>query len=1140
MQITFVNRPNRLAHYEKKGNPYSRWFPLRLRVITWLLVTSISYAAANTLFAQQLNLKLEKVSLQHALNEVKKQSKYINWYEGGAIVSDVPVTINAKNISLKHALSKIFDGQPYTYNIVGETIVVKRKKEDVPAIAAASPLQEIITVEGRVRLAGKQADASHAGISVRERGSSSSAITDKDGNFKIRVRKNAALIFTMLGYSTREVNIGVVDKIDIELQEELSKLDEVVVTGYTVQERREITGAISQIKAKDIESMPIQTFDQAMQGRMAGVNVSSATGVPGGAVRVQIRGEGSISAGNDPLYIVDGIPVNSEDASTVTSSNPLSFLNPKDIESIEVLKDAAAASIYGAQAANGVVLITTKSGAAGPTVVNVEYNQGLVTPMPLIETMNTQQFIQGRMEAKRNYYPEYSYEQVRSEVLNELQLPIGMTDAEIMALPSYDWQSAAFRNGLSSVLNLSAQGGAQRTTFRVAASYENNQGSVVGTKFQRGTASLRLNHQVNSRLSFRADADLTMLKQEGAIGTSGSYLYLSSPQYSAPLMLPFLSIYNSDGSYNLNPQGFPGTFRYHAIAAADMNDYIGKTNTLLARLRADYKIKKNLNLRSYIGVHYSVNVDNQFQDPRTNEAQGRRGILTINQRYPVSFTTTHHLTYNKTFAKYHKVTALGGLEYRTYSTETFRVQGDGFPSYRFRTLQSASTINSATGSYTAVRRMGVFGQVNYNYRNRYMLSGILRYDGSSRFGDNHLFGWFPAISGGWDAAQEDFLKSVQWLNQLKLRVGYGETGNDRIGNFTARSLYGTTQYDGQGGTVPTRLGNDDLRWERNTTTNIGLDYSMLNRRIYGSVEVYRRISKDLLLTQPIPWVSGYAEISRNVGEVKNEGIEFEINVNPVRSSRFNWTSGFNISFIKNRVTKLYGDLASLPGRASIRVGYSLHTNFLNQYAGVNSATGRPMWYAADGSYSYRPGAQGSESYTLRDRGNRLSDYYGGWNNNFKYKSFQLDVLLHYDMGRELYNNMARIMSRKGDVLVNGAVWYYDNRWTAPGQITSVPRPIDGATELNALAADGSSTRFLEDASYIRLKHINFSYDIPSSFASRLKISNARVFFQALNVMTWTKWTGYDPEFYIDESNFESNAGIVPQTRTYNLGVQFKF
>ncbi|NGM89966.1 TonB-dependent receptor [Parapusillimonas sp. SGNA-6] len=436
--------------------------------------------------------------------------------------------------------------------------------------------------------------------------------------------------------------------------------------------------------------------------------------------------------------------------------------------------------------------------------------------------------------------------------------------------------------------------------------------------------------------------------------------------------------------------------------------------------------------------------------------------------------------------------------------------------------------------------MGVFGQVNYNYRNRYMLSGILRYDGSSRFGDNHLFGWFPAISGGWDAAQEDFLKSVQWLNQLKLRVGYGETGNDRIGNFTARSLYGTTQYDGQGGTVPTRLGNDDLRWERNTTTNIGLDYSMLNRRIYGSVEVYRRISKDLLLTQPIPWVSGYAEISRNVGEVKNEGIEFEINVNPVRSSRFNWTSGFNISFIKNRVTKLYGDLASLPGRASIRVGYSLHTNFLNQYAGVNSATGRPMWYAADGSYSYRPGAQGSESYTLRDRGNRLSDYYGGWNNNFKYKSFQLDVLLHYDMGRELYNNMARIMSRKGDVLVNGAVWYYDNRWTAPGQITSVPRPIDGATELNALAADGSSTRFLEDASYIRLKHINFSYDIPSSFASRLKISNARVFFQALNVMTWTKWTGYDPEFYIDESNFESNAGIVPQTRTYNLGVQFKF
>ncbi|ERJ58636.1 TonB-dependent receptor [Sphingobacterium paucimobilis] len=1139
MQADFPNHTDSLVHAEKKKANLRR-FSLRLRVVTLLLVTSVSYAAATILFAQQLDLKLNNVSLQYALDEVKRQSNYINWHEGRAIVSDIPVTINAKKISLRNALNKIFEGQPYTYEIVAETIVIKRKKEELTTTAAVSPLQEVITVEGRVRLEGKAVNADFGGISIREKGTISSAVTDKEGHFKIRVRKNAVLVFSMIGYRPREMNVGVVDKIDIELQEELSRLNEVVVTGYTVQERREITGAISQIKAKDIENMPIQTFDQAMQGRMAGVNVSSATGIPGGAVRVQIRGEGSISAGNDPLYIVDGIPVNSEDAGTVTSSNPLAFLNPKDIESIEVLKDAAAASIYGAQAANGVVLITTKSGAAGPTIVNVEYNQGLVTPMPLIETMNTQQFIQGRMEAKRNYYPEYSLEQIRSEVLNELQLPIGMTDAEILSLPSYDWQNAAFRNGWSSQLNLSAEGGAQRTTFRLGGSYENNRGSVVGTSFQRGTASLRLNHSVNDKLSFKANVNLTMLRQEGAAGTAGANLFLSSPHYTAPLMLPFLPVYNSDGSYSLNPQGFPGTFRYHAIAAAEMNDFVSKNNSILSSLRADYKIRKDLTLRSYAGVHYNVNVDNLYSDPRTNEAQGRKGILVLNQRYPVSFTTTHHLTYNKTYAKHHKVTALGGVEYRSYVNETTRVEAEGFPSHRFKTLQSASTINSATGSFTTVKRMGVFGQANYNYRNKYMLSGILRYDGSSRFGENHLFGWFPAISGGWDASQEQFLKKVNWLNQLKLRVGYGETGNDRIGNFTAQSLYGTTQYDGQGGTIPTRLGNSDLRWERNVTTNIGLDYSVLNRRIYGSLEVYRRVSKDLLLTQPIPWVSGYAEISRNVGEVKNEGLELEVNFNPVRSSSFNWTSGFNISFVRNRVTKLYGDLTSLPGRASVRVGYSLHTNFLNQYAGVNSATGRPMWYDAEGNYSYRPGGQGSTSYTLRDRGNSMSDYYGGWNNNFKYKSLQLDVLVHFDMGREIYNNMARIMSRKGDVLVNGAAWYYDNRWTMPGQVTSVPRAIDGSTELNSLAADGSSTRFLEDASYIRLKHINLSYDIPSNFSNRLKISNARVFFQALNVITWTKWTGYDPEFYIDESNFDSNAGIVPQTRTFNLGVQFKF
>lgn len=1139
MQFTFFCLSNCHKQYEKLKKLRFRKLSLRFRAILFL-VTCISYVAAATSFAQQLNLKLENVSLQQALNEVRKQSGYIPWYEGRSIESNIRVNVNLRDAPLKIALKQIFQGQPYTYDVVGETIVLKHKKETVPVNMPTTSLQEVITVKGRARLPNSGADASHAGISVREKGGRGATVTDAAGNFTIGVMKNATLVITALGYRESEVNTAVTANIDVVLAEEVSTLDEVVVTGYTTQQRREITGAISQIGAKDIEQMAVQTFDQAMQGRMAGVNVSSATGVPGGAVRVQIRGEGSISAGNDPLYIVDGIPVNSEDAGSVTSSNPLSFLNPRDIESIEVLKDAAAASIYGAQAANGVVLITTKSGAAGPTVINIEYNQGLVTPMPLIETMNTQQFIQGRMEAKRNYYPAYSYEQARSEVLSELQLPIGLTDAEIMALPSYDWQNVAFRNGLSSLLNVSAQGGAQRTTFRLAGSYEMNRGSVIGTKFQRGTGSFRLNHQVNDKLSLRANINLTMLQQEGALGTSGSYTYLSSPQYTAPLMLPHLPVYNSDGSYNLRPEGFPGTFRYHAIAAAEMNDRESKTNSILTNLRADYKINNNLNLRSYVGVHYSVNVDNNYQDPRTNEAQGRRGILVINQRYPVSFTTTHHLTYNKTYARHHKVTALGGVEYRTYANETTRVEAEGFPSHRFRTLQTASTINGATGSWTGVRRMGIFGQANYNYRNKYMVSAIMRYDGSSRFGENHLFGWFPAISGGWDAAQEDFMKGITWLNQLKLRAGYGETGNDRIGNFTARSLYGTTQYDGQGGTIPTRLGNPDLRWERNTTTNVGVDYSVLNRKIYGSVEVYRRVSKDLLLTQPIPWASGYSEISRNVGEVRNEGIEMELNVNPIRNPRFSWTSGFNISFIKNRVTKLYGDLNALPGRASVRVGYSLHTNFLNQYAGVNSATGRPMWYAADGSYSYRPGAQGSESYTLRDRGNRLSSSYGGWNNNFKYKSFQLDVLFHFDMGRELYNNMARIMSRKGDVLVNGAVWYYDNRWLEPGQITSVPRAIDGATELNSLAADGSSTRFLEDASYIRLKNINFSYDIPSTFTNRLKVSNARVFFQALNVLTWTKWTGYDPEFYIDESNFDSNAGIVPQTRSYNLGVQFRF
>lgn len=1127
-----------------KFNPtdgvYTKCKKLRLRSKSLILLCILLVQFSLDVFAQNLRIKKQNVPLAVIFDEIRKQTDYNFIINDRILEKNKSMSVDIQNSTIRQALDKIFENLPLNYKIEKKTIIITEKPIVNTTVKPNNPLQEVVLIKGRVKINVNDALTPAPGASVIEKGERRSTVTDGEGNFSIRVKKNATLVFSMLGFKSQEVLTSINNEIEVVLQEDKSSLNEVVVTGYTTQERREITGSVSQIKAKDIENSPIQTFEQAMQGRMAGVNVTTASGVPGGAIKVEIRGQGSISAGNDPLYIVDGVPVNTTDAGNVTSSNPLSFLDPKEIESIEVLKDAAAASIYGAQAANGVVLVTTKRGVAGPTSVDFSYNRGLVSPVPLIDVMNTQQYIDARIRAKSNFYPNYTIEQVRTEVLDELQLPATLTDQQILALPSYDWQGATFRYGHSNKYNIGISGGSQRTTFRFSGSLEDNDGAVVGLFFRRGTAAIRLNHSFNDKLNIRADINLASVRQEGAIGSLGSYTYLSSPQYAAPLTLPMNAIYGADGSWNIQDQGFPGNFRYHSVAAAELNDRWSTTNSILAKLEMNYRIMPNLRLRSYAGVDYRTILNNQYQDPRTNEALAKQGILRITQSYPTSFTTTHHLTYGKTFNKKHKVTAIAGFEYRTYSRNYYNTQGEGFPSYEFRTLASAATITTSTGTWTGVKRVGLFAKADYAYDQKYLFSAIVRRDGSSRFGTDNLFGWFPAISAGWDVAQERFAKKIKWLDQLKFRAGYGETGNDGIGNFASRSLYSGSSYDGQAAIIPSNLGNDSLRWERNSTINIGLDYSLFKRKIFGSVEVYKRLSKDLLLEQPIPFSIGYDSYFKNVGEVVNKGLEIEIGANVVRKPKWSWTTSFNISFLDNKVTKLYGDLRSLPGDASVRVGHSLQTNFVNQYAGVNSATGKPFFYNADGSISYFPVGQGSTSFSLYGRGNRLSDYWGGWSNNFSYKNWQLDFLVQYDFGREMLNNMALIMSRKGDNLINGAVWYYENQWTTPGQITSVPRAIQGGVENGALGGDVTSTRFLEDASYIRLKSINLSYSIPAKWRSALKLSNASIFFQALNVFTITKWTGYDPEFFIDDSNFTSNAGTIPQTRSYNLGVNIKF
>ncbi|PVH23866.1 TonB-dependent receptor [Sphingobacterium corticibacter] len=1112
---------------------------MRLNLIVALLLTCAIGTYATNTFAQRVTLSKKDAKLKDVFSDIRKQTSYSFIYTQELLEKSNPINIEVLNMPLAEVLDLCLKNQPLTYKLSGKSIILKEKALPIATKANASAnQQETFPLRGTVYIRTDDGTATVAGASVR---SNAQAVgTGADGVFNLSVKRGDNIVISMMGYITKTVVVGTARTIDVILEPAINEVEDVVITGYMTQEKRSITGAMSSIKSDVLENVPVQSIDRAMQGQLSGVNVMAANGVPGGPVNINIRGMGSITAGNEPLIIVDGVQLNMSTSSGQTASNPLAFLNNNDVESIEVLKDGAAASIYGAQAANGVVLITTKRGKAGKTKIGLNYYNGITTPMPEVAMMSTEQYFTSRFEARNNRYPTRTLERNRADMLTAVGLPADLTDEDIAALGTYNWQEAAFRTGRTNNADISASGGNEKTQFFVSASYNKTDGNVVAIDFERATAKINLRHEISKRLSFDLNTNLSSIVQNGTSGSNGSTGAYAAPQYAAPTMLPFIPIYNPDGSMNAPIEGFPGSANRNPIQESLLGTLQSRTKSLVSNVSATYKILDNLSFKSFYGLDFRLIDDERYVDPRTRSGFAAQGSLTVGARQNRNFITNQTLQYNTSWNDQHNLSALLGFEYRNDNREMNSISASGFTTHQFRTLQSAAVIGSASGSWTGFKRAGVFTQVNYDFNKKYLLSGVLRYDGSSRFGANNYFGWFPAISAGWNISEESFMDDQPWINQLKIRAGYGETGNDAIGNFDARALYGSSSssnYNQEPGLRPSGLANTELKWERNLTSNIGLDYGFFNNRISGSVEVFRRVSSDLLLDRPLPYLSGFSNVTSNIGRVKNEGVEFDIRTTNVKAGHFTWTTNFNITFLRNRVLQLLGDDQVLPGDQSVRVGYSLRTNVMLEYAGVNSATGRPMWYDANGEVTYTP----SSPNDLKIFGNQMSDFFGGFTNTFSYKGFSASAFFHYDYGRELSN--AGMHSRwflNGGDNRNTLERIFLNRWTTPGQVTTVPRPFDANTEVGSISHATTSSRFLEDASFIRLKNVTLSYQLPTGIAKRLGMTNLKVYAQGENLATFTKWTGYDPELMIGFGEFSSTQGTIPQTKVYTFGVQVGF
>jgi TonB-linked SusC/RagA family outer membrane protein len=990
-------------------------------------------------------------------------------------------------------------------------------------------------------VSGKVTDAAGTAVSnasVIVKGTRVGTTSNANGNFSFSVPANAkALIVSAVGLASIEVSIPASGNVGVTLQQDDKKLEEVIITGYQVRKKRDEAGAISTIRGKEIENLPNPSLDKALQGRAAGVLVQSNSGIPGGGINVRIRGTGSFLAGTQPLFVIDGVQLNTRSDANYTESNPLAFLNPNDIESIDILKDAASAAIYGAQASNGVVIVTTKKGKAGKTKFQFNSYVGQATALQKLSVLNSQQLFQLRSEAvgNTNNLPSNDLA-VQRTVLNEFRVNIvpittsKLASDAIAALPTYDWQDAGFKSGAIQNYEISAAGGNDRTTFRLSSSLNTQEAIISKANFKRGTLKLDVSNKATEKLTINTSINASTFDQIVPFATSGSFL--GSPAFAASAIYPFNPIYNPDGTFfGVPPANVAGLLNQNVIAVNEFNKGINRSNQLVGNISLDYKIKPWLTYRSFFGLDYRLVQGSRFTDPRTPDGFARKGLGQVESEWNTNIISTQTLNFNFNVKDKHRIDGLVGYEYRKENQEGIGTTGEGFPTYQFTTLNTAATPLSSTEFFTGYRRQSVFANVNYNYDGKYILSGIVRRDGSSRFGANYRYGVFPSLRFAWNIDNEKFISSAEWINSLRFRASYGVTGNDQIGNFDGLGLYGAASpYNGQPGISFSQLANPELRWEKNRTTNLGIDFAFFDNRVFGSLEAYDKITADLLLSQPLQLTTGFGSITRNVGQIQNRGIELTLGVQPVKSLKpggFNWTSTFIFTYNNNRVKKLYDGLQELPGNPSTRVNRSLGSVFTQQYAGVNAATGRPMWLDTLGNVTYQP--------QLRDRvylGDTQPDFWGGWTNNFTYKGFTLDVFFQYEYGRMADDGQVNFML-ENIARLNAFTDVYDNRWTTPGQITWYPRMgTTGAESKGSSALSGSRTLFRAD--YIRLKNVTLSYDINSDVLKKLKLSAARFYLQGTNLWTMSDWYSYDIEFV------GSATGIIPQSRNITAGIQIGF
>ncbi len=1094
-----------------------------------LFLTVVLSAVCATASAQRVTLDMQNAKLEKVLGQITQQTGLVFNYTRPTINPDKRVSVSVKQAELESVLRQLFDADGIVYEIKDGKVYLADRKGGVnppPALSAA-----------RQRYAGRIGDAVGnpvVGASVVIRGSTTGVSSDIDGRFAIEAREGEVLSVSFVGYTPQTITLGAKTMLTLTLREDTSELEEVVVVGYGTQRRSLVTSAISKVQMNESNMRQVASPTQLLSGRVAGVTTSTGSGNLGSGERMVIRGSSSLSAGNEPLYVIDGIPITNTNANLVDfgeDMSSLATLNISDIESIEVLKDAASAAIYGSRANNGVIVITTKSGKEGKSEVHLNFNTGVTrfANVGKIKMADSGLYVRDFNEGVDNYNRQYGYKPGDSGFKKHIQNPFG-------TLPDTDWMDLILQTGTFYNGDVSFSGGNVKTRYYVGANYNHQTGVIRTNKMEKMNFKVKISHEFTPWLEVGANVSGNYIKNHQIPGANSGTTIIGRSIQQRPFDRP----YKPNGDYYVG--GTDELVFHNPMQILDEETAYIENMRYLGNFYATFKYKDKFAFKSSVNTDITQIYDYTYYNENHPYGKGVGRIVDYNRTIK-NILVENFATYNDKFGDF-SLSAMLGHSFQKVTTRSAKLDGSGFPSPSFDVVGVASSLDAYSGSLSNYAMESYFGRATFSYKDRYVLTATLRTDGSSKFARDNRWGWFPSVSLGWNISKENFMKDSD--TELKFRVSYGKTGNQEgIGSYAYQALMsGGYNYGNGSGIAVSTFGNRDLTWEKADQFDAGFDITLFKGRVNIMADAYYKKTKDLLYSTPIHSTTGVTSIISNIGSMRNIGAELTINTH-FNFGPLSWLSQFNIATNRNKLTELLGDdkPISIGANRALQVGKEVGAFYLFIMDGI---------YQYDGEVPAEQYAQGIRAGDVKwrdvDDNNLINDndrqvigssnpyFSGGWNNTFRYKGVSLDVFFTYMYGNDVYAawkiNTSKLGHKNG-VLAEEA----RNRWTGPGSTDLHPRSVSGDTNNTR-----NSDRWLEDGSFLRLRSLTLSYTFPEKISRRLAMKSLRVYFQGDNLWLATRYSGWDPEVSnnLDPRFMGVDNFSVPQPRMFCFGLNVTF